>query len=133
MENRGEIVGEDSIRGIVNNFSKVIDEMNKSTIQTHGNDAIDEFFDVSLTTLKEIDEFTKDLELGKYAVWLELISDKREEVLDNITTKWNAIVADLESKPLISDDNMSSEVSPNDPSSGRVETRTNNYGVLGED
>ncbi|GKB68750.1 zinc knuckle CX2CX4HX4C containing protein [Tanacetum coccineum] len=66
----------------------------------------------------EIDKFTKDLELGKYAVWSELTSDKREEVLDNITTKWNAIVADLESKPNdtpIADDNMSSEVSPNDP------------------
>ncbi|GJW05129.1 hypothetical protein Tco_1563985 [Tanacetum coccineum] len=99
MENRGETVGKDSIRGIVNNFSKVIDEMNKSTIRTHGNDAIDEFFDVSLTILKEIDAFTKDIELGKYAVWSELTSDKREEVLDNITTKWNAIVADLESKP----------------------------------
>ncbi|GJW79069.1 hypothetical protein Tco_0140751 [Tanacetum coccineum] len=118
MENRGEIVGEDSIRGIVNNFSKVIDEMNKSTIRTHGNDDIDDFFDVSLTTLKEIDKFTKDLELGKYAVWSEMTSDKREEVLDNITTKWNAIVVDLESKPKdtpIADDNMSNEGSPNDP------------------
>nr|GEV72292.1 hypothetical protein [Tanacetum cinerariifolium] len=52
--------------------------------------------------LWEIDEFTKDLELGKYSVWSELTSDKRKEVLNNITTKWNAIVEDLEtgeSKP----------------------------------
>ncbi|GJT67131.1 hypothetical protein Tco_1018611 [Tanacetum coccineum] len=138
MESRGEtIVGEDSIQGIVNSFSKVIDGMNKSNtnhvarvdpkhdvyanpkgaafcmcyvdpvvgddtldmfsevIRTHGNDAIAEFFNVTLTTPKEIDDFNKDLELGKYVVWSELTSDKRKKVLDNITTRWNAIVAEV--------------------------------------
>ncbi|GJS09657.1 zinc knuckle CX2CX4HX4C containing protein [Tanacetum coccineum] len=49
-------------------------------------DVVAEFFDVSLITLKEIDDFTKDLELGKYAVWLEMTRDTCKEVMDNIST-----------------------------------------------
>ncbi|GJV46924.1 zinc knuckle CX2CX4HX4C containing protein [Tanacetum coccineum] len=79
-------------------------------------DVVDEFFDVSLTTLKEIDDFTKDLELGKYAVWSEMTCDTHKEVLDNISTRWNAIGAESKSKSTLSaDDNMYSEVSPNVP------------------
>ncbi|GJU33083.1 zinc knuckle CX2CX4HX4C containing protein [Tanacetum coccineum] len=58
------------------------------------------FFNVSLTTLKDIDDFTKDLELGKYAMWSEMTRDMRKEVLDNISTRWNALVAEyIHEKP----------------------------------
>ncbi|GJR20094.1 hypothetical protein Tco_0968621 [Tanacetum coccineum] len=67
-------------------------------IRTHGNDVIAEFFDVSLTTLKDIDDFTKDLEMGKYTMWSKLSSDNCKEVLANISTRWNAIVAAYENQ-----------------------------------
>ncbi|GKE35979.1 zinc knuckle CX2CX4HX4C containing protein, partial [Tanacetum coccineum] len=42
--------------------------------------------------------------------------DTRKEVLDNISTRWNTLVAECKSKGTLSaDDNMSSKVSPNDP------------------
>ncbi|GJT72152.1 zinc knuckle CX2CX4HX4C containing protein [Tanacetum coccineum] len=79
-------------------------------------DVVAKFFDVSLITLKDIYDFTKDLELGKYALWSEMTCDTRKEVLDNISTRWNALVAESKSKGTLSaDNNMSSEVSPNDP------------------
>ncbi|GJW37645.1 retrovirus-related pol polyprotein from transposon TNT 1-94 [Tanacetum coccineum] len=79
-------------------------------------DVVAEFLDVSLTTLKKIDDFTKDLELGKYAVWSEITRDAHKEVLDNISTRWNTLVAECKSKgTLNANDNMFSEVSPNDP------------------
>nr|GEU49948.1 putative reverse transcriptase domain, ribonuclease H-like domain, aspartic peptidase domain protein [Tanacetum cinerariifolium] len=64
----------------------------------------------------EIDEFTKDLESGKFAVWEVMTRDMRKKVLDKITTRWNAFVADSKSKGAQSaDENMSSDASPNDP------------------
>ncbi|GJW37647.1 retrovirus-related pol polyprotein from transposon TNT 1-94 [Tanacetum coccineum] len=57
---------------------------------------------VPLNTLRDIDNLTKaidlgkleDLELGKYAVWSEMTRDTHKEVLDNINTRWNTLVAE---------------------------------------
>ncbi|GKC53666.1 hypothetical protein Tco_1076411 [Tanacetum coccineum] len=68
------------------------------------NDVIAELFGVLLKTCKDIDDFTKGLELGKYAVWSELSRDKRKEVLDTICNMWDALVAE---KPNVMNDNFS--------------------------
>ncbi|GJR32997.1 hypothetical protein Tco_1109229 [Tanacetum coccineum] len=124
MESKGEsIVGEDSICGIVNSFSKVIDEMNKSTtnhaarvdrnLRSNFDSAIDHVwngaapmpcvpgmvnvagkFGVPLKTLEDIGKLTKGIELGKYeAVRSGMISEKRKAVMDAIFAMWDVFGA----------------------------------------
>ncbi|GJW13346.1 zinc knuckle CX2CX4HX4C containing protein [Tanacetum coccineum] len=77
MARRGEmIVGEDSIRGIANSLSKVIDKMNRSTTNHADQDLIFELIGVSLKTHKDFEDFTRNIELGKFEVSLELSDEK---------------------------------------------------------
>ncbi|GJT07614.1 zinc knuckle CX2CX4HX4C containing protein [Tanacetum coccineum] len=63
-------------------------------IMSMNGDVITELFDVSLSTPKDIDAFTSDLELGKYRVWSELTREKRQEVMNTIWSIWNTLVAE---------------------------------------
>ncbi|GKD50649.1 zinc knuckle CX2CX4HX4C containing protein [Tanacetum coccineum] len=63
-------------------------------ITSMNGDVITELFGVSLSTPKDIDAFTSDLELGKYWVWSELTREKRQEVMNTIWSIWNTLVVE---------------------------------------
>ncbi|GKB94251.1 zinc knuckle CX2CX4HX4C containing protein [Tanacetum coccineum] len=70
------------------------DTSTTNTTIGNGNASIVELFGVSLKTLVDIDDFTKDIELGKYEVWSTLPSDKRKEVMDTICAMWDTLMAE---------------------------------------
>ncbi|GKD58979.1 hypothetical protein Tco_1296488, partial [Tanacetum coccineum] len=125
---RGEmIVGENSIRGIASSFSKVIDEMNRST--TYHADKVNGISYLAATkgTLgaaindskiiepnvqtHNIDSvaalfgvsfnscIAKDLEFGKHELWSVMTKEKRLEIMDIIFSKWDALLTEAESIP----------------------------------
>nr|GEZ11243.1 hypothetical protein [Tanacetum cinerariifolium] len=49
---------------------------------------------VPLNTLGDIDNLTKDIELGKVELWSDLPSEKRMEVMETIWAMWDAFVAE---------------------------------------
>ncbi|GJZ98814.1 zinc knuckle CX2CX4HX4C containing protein [Tanacetum coccineum] len=82
------------------------------------------------TDIKDIDDFTKGIELGKYPLCLELTKEKRKEVLDTIGDIWDALVEESVTRANSSDlvvskssesinptfdNNMPSKVAPSDP------------------
>ncbi|GJU97857.1 hypothetical protein Tco_1327128 [Tanacetum coccineum] len=72
------IVSVDQIVGDATSFS----EVNAPNVQTHNNDVVANLFGVSLTTCKLIDDFTKDLESGKYAVWSKLLDGVLDDLIE---------------------------------------------------
>nr|GEZ08221.1 hypothetical protein [Tanacetum cinerariifolium] len=69
-----------------------------------------------LKNLRSVWKHSPNDELGKYALWSVMTREMRKEVLDNTSTRWNGLVAESKSKGTQSaDNNMSSEVSPNEP------------------
>ncbi|GKD72160.1 hypothetical protein Tco_1330442 [Tanacetum coccineum] len=71
-------------------------------------------FGVPLNSPKEIDEFTKDLEVGKYALWSKLTKDTRSGIIDIICNRWQTLLNMQKSTP-IGDDRLSDKASPSDP------------------
>ncbi|GKB79187.1 hypothetical protein Tco_0946082 [Tanacetum coccineum] len=71
-------------------------------------------FGVPLNSPKEIDEFTKDLEVGKYDLWLELTKETRSRIIDIICDRWDTLLNMQKSAPIV-DDSLSGKVSPIDP------------------
>nr|GEW10566.1 integrase, catalytic region, zinc finger, CCHC-type, peptidase aspartic, catalytic [Tanacetum cinerariifolium] len=65
--------------------------------------SVEAVFEVSLKTPVDIDNFTRDIESGKYEVWLKLTREQREVVLDTICSRWEAL--------LDVNDNMTSKMS----------------------
>ncbi|GKD27625.1 hypothetical protein Tco_1233839, partial [Tanacetum coccineum] len=85
----------------------------KGNNKSMNGDVIKELFCVSLTTPKDIDTFTSDLESGKYGVWLELTKEKRNEIVDTIWSIWKIFVAEI---PTVTNANtMPSKVPSSDP------------------
>ncbi|GJZ30442.1 hypothetical protein Tco_0575489 [Tanacetum coccineum] len=87
--------------------------VNAPNIQNH--DVVAELFGVSLKSYKDIDDFTKGIELGKYPLWSKLTKEKRKEVLDTIGDIWDALVEESvtranSSNPVVS--KSSESVSP---------------------
>ncbi|GJX06863.1 hypothetical protein Tco_0194795 [Tanacetum coccineum] len=70
------------------------DHSNAARLTSMNGDVITELFGVSLSTPKDIDIFTSDLEAGKYQVWSELTREKRQEVMNTIWSIWNKLVAE---------------------------------------
>ncbi|GJY23017.1 zinc knuckle CX2CX4HX4C containing protein [Tanacetum coccineum] len=98
MEDMIRMVHEINSDGVETNGScqgmfNVPSDLNKFDMRTHV-DVVAELFGVSLKTPKDIDDFTKGIELGKYKVWSELTSDKRKEVMDTICAMWDDFVAE---------------------------------------
>nr|GEY62528.1 zinc knuckle CX2CX4HX4C [Tanacetum cinerariifolium] len=62
-------------------------------------------FGVPPNFLKDIDEFTKDLEVGKYNLWLELTKETRSGITNIIWNRWDTLVNLQKSAPTI-DDNL---------------------------
>nr|GFC81317.1 hypothetical protein [Tanacetum cinerariifolium] len=58
-----------------------------SNIQTHNIDDVAKLFGVSLNTLKDIDDFVQDLQLGKHELWPLLSKEKGQEIT-NIVCNW---------------------------------------------
>ncbi|GKD28141.1 hypothetical protein Tco_1234355 [Tanacetum coccineum] len=74
-------------------------------IQYH--DVVAKLFGMSLKSFKDIDDFTKDIELGKYPMWSKVTREKHKEVLDTIGDIWDDLVEvcvarDNSSDPLVS-------------------------------
>ncbi|GJY79520.1 zinc knuckle CX2CX4HX4C containing protein [Tanacetum coccineum] len=80
----------------------------------HSIDDVTTLFGLSLNSLKDINEFTKDLKVGKNALWLELAEETRSGISDIICDRWNTLL-NLQKSALIVDDNLFSKVSPSDP------------------
>ncbi|GJU60357.1 zinc knuckle CX2CX4HX4C containing protein [Tanacetum coccineum] len=57
-------------------------------------DWITELFGISFATPKDIYTFTSNLESGKYRVLSELTRDKRQEVMNTISSMWNKLVVE---------------------------------------
>ncbi|GJS36480.1 zinc knuckle CX2CX4HX4C containing protein, partial [Tanacetum coccineum] len=53
-----------------------------------------DLFGVPLNTLGDIDNLTKDMELGKYEVWSDLPGEKHTRVMDSIWAMWDAFVVE---------------------------------------
>nr|GEU42153.1 hypothetical protein [Tanacetum cinerariifolium] len=69
--------------------------------------SVEVVFRVLLKTSVDIDNFTRDIESGKYEVWSKLTRDQREVVLDTVCSMWEALM-DV-------NDNMTSEMSLSHP------------------
>ncbi|GKC69630.1 hypothetical protein Tco_1115513 [Tanacetum coccineum] len=83
----------------------------------HSIDDVAALFGVPLNSLKDIDEFTKDLEVGKYDLWLKLTKETRSRISDIIWNRWDTLL-NFQKSALIVDDNLSSEASPSDTIAG---------------
>ncbi|GKD78268.1 hypothetical protein Tco_1340889, partial [Tanacetum coccineum] len=91
--------------------SVVTSDPNTSSIRAQV-DGVANLFGVSIKTLVDIDNFTKDLESGKYVMWSELAREKREEITDIICNWWDSILTQTESMPKgapISSDSVKSD------------------------
>nr|GEY16325.1 zinc knuckle CX2CX4HX4C [Tanacetum cinerariifolium] len=71
----------------------------------HSIDDVSTLFGVPPNFLKDIDEFTKDLEVGKYDLWLELTKETRSGITNIIWNRWDTLVNLQKSAPTI-DDNL---------------------------
>nr|GEU86492.1 hypothetical protein [Tanacetum cinerariifolium] len=74
-----------------------VSEINASNAQIFNIDVVADLFGVPLNSCKDINEFTKDLELGKYELWSELTKEKRLEITDTICNRWDALLNEYES------------------------------------
>ncbi|GJT61991.1 zinc knuckle CX2CX4HX4C containing protein [Tanacetum coccineum] len=83
-------------------------------ILIHSIDDVAALFSVPLNSLKEIDDFTKDLEVGKYDLWSKLTKEARSGITDIISNRWDTLLNMQKSVPIV-DDSLSGKVSPNDP------------------
>ncbi|GJT16019.1 zinc knuckle CX2CX4HX4C containing protein [Tanacetum coccineum] len=97
--------------------------MNRSTTNHAHHDLISELFGVSLKTLKDCEDFTRNIELGNFEVWLKLSDEKRQEVTDTLC----AMLEALKAKNL--DDRIPSKVTPSDPivQSVNINTKSTSY------
>ncbi|GKA02783.1 zinc knuckle CX2CX4HX4C containing protein, partial [Tanacetum coccineum] len=77
-------------------------------------DDVAALFGVPLNSPKEIDEFTKDLEVYKYALWSKLTKETRSGIIDIICNRWETLLNMQKSTP-IGDDRLSDKASPSDP------------------
>ncbi|GKD40134.1 zinc knuckle CX2CX4HX4C containing protein [Tanacetum coccineum] len=80
-------------------------------------------FGVPLNSPKEIDEFSKDLEVGKYALWSKLTKETRSGIIDIIYNRWDTLLNLQKSAPIV-DDSLSGKASPSDPIVQSVDINT---------
>ncbi|GJV66182.1 zinc knuckle CX2CX4HX4C containing protein [Tanacetum coccineum] len=108
----------DTLTLILMNASSVSVNMHTSSpvdeILIHSIDDVAALFSVPLNFLKEIDAFTKDLEVGKYDLWLELTKEARSRITVIISNRWDTFLNMQKSSPIVND-NLSGKVSPSDP------------------
>nr|GEW56557.1 zinc knuckle CX2CX4HX4C [Tanacetum cinerariifolium] len=64
-------------------------------------DDVAALFGVPLISLKEIDEFTKDFEVGKYALWSKLTKETRSGINDIICYRWDTLLNMQKSAPIV--------------------------------
>nr|GEU33357.1 zinc knuckle CX2CX4HX4C [Tanacetum cinerariifolium] len=102
----------------------IVESEFQSTPCTH-HDLISELFFVSLKTHKDFEDFTMNIELGKFEVWLELSDEKRQEVIDT----FGAMLEALKAENL--DDRIPSKVTPSDPIVQSVDINTKSTSYAG--
>ncbi|GKF22347.1 hypothetical protein Tco_0074669, partial [Tanacetum coccineum] len=83
-----------------------------------------------LNYLKEIDDFIKDLEVGKHDLWLKLTKDARSRITDIISNRWDTLVNMQKSAPIVND-SLSGKVSPSDPIAQAVDMNTKSTSYVG--
>ncbi|GKB48917.1 hypothetical protein Tco_0899670 [Tanacetum coccineum] len=117
--------GEALLRGVAERLNKLdpnsdrdimVSDVNAPKIRNH--DVVAELFGVSLKSYKDIDDFTKGIELGKYPVWSELTREKRKEVLDTIGDIWDGLVEESVTRANSSDLVMSKSSESVNPTFG---------------
>ncbi|GJS49268.1 zinc knuckle CX2CX4HX4C containing protein [Tanacetum coccineum] len=62
-----------------------------SNIQTHNIDDVAKLFGVSLNTLKDIDDFVQELQLGKHELWPLLSKEKGQEINRCFVTSYGSL------------------------------------------
>ncbi|GJS13016.1 zinc knuckle CX2CX4HX4C containing protein [Tanacetum coccineum] len=92
-----------------------------SNIQTYNIDDVAKLFGVSLNTLKDIDHFVQDLQLGKHELWPLLSKEKGQEITD-IVCNWYVSLSESASIPkaVPTVDDISTKASPNDPNANDI-------------
>nr|GEY38185.1 hypothetical protein [Tanacetum cinerariifolium] len=103
-------------------------EFNNSKILIYSIDDVATLFGVPLNYLKKIDDFTKDLEVGKYALWAKLIKETCSGIIDIICNRWDTLLNMQKSAPTV-DDSMSIMALPSDPivQSVDINTKSTSY------
>ncbi|GJS11397.1 zinc knuckle CX2CX4HX4C containing protein [Tanacetum coccineum] len=66
-------------------------------------DDVAALFGVPLNSLKEIDEVTEDLEVGKYALWSKLTKETCCGIIDIICNRWDTLLNMQKSAPIVDD------------------------------
>ncbi|GJR83858.1 reverse transcriptase domain, reverse transcriptase zinc-binding domain protein [Tanacetum coccineum] len=119
----------------------------KDASNVHNIDDVAKLFGVPLNTLKDIDDFVQDLQLGKHELWPLLSKEKGNEITDIVCNRYVVlsefasmqkgalIVYDLSTKASPNaDDNLSSKDSSSDPIVQSVDINTkstSNAGAAG--
>ncbi|GJX25044.1 zinc knuckle CX2CX4HX4C containing protein [Tanacetum coccineum] len=91
-------------------------------------DDVAALFGVPLNSLKEIVEVTKDLEVGKYALWSKLTKETCSGIIDIICNRLHTLLNRKKSAPIV-DDTLSDKASPSDPiaQSADINTKSTTY------
>nr|GEZ61850.1 zinc knuckle CX2CX4HX4C [Tanacetum cinerariifolium]GEZ66360.1 zinc knuckle CX2CX4HX4C [Tanacetum cinerariifolium] len=89
------------------NASNVLVNMHMSSlvneVLVHNIDDVAALFIVPLNSIKEIDDFTKDMEVGKQDLWLEVTREARSRITDIISNRWDALLNMQKSAPIVDD------------------------------
>ncbi|GJU17505.1 hypothetical protein Tco_1145471 [Tanacetum coccineum] len=67
-------------------------QIDVSNVQTHDIKDVSSLFGLPLNSYEDIDEFTKDFELGKIELWSILTKEKHDEITDILCNKWDALL-----------------------------------------
>nr|GFB50445.1 zinc knuckle CX2CX4HX4C [Tanacetum cinerariifolium] len=105
-------------------------KFNDTEILIYSIDDVVVLFGVPLNSLKEIDEFTKDLEVGKYALWSKLTKETCSGIIDIICNRWDTLLS-MQKSALIVDDSLSGKASPSDPIVQFVDINTKSTSYVG--
>ncbi|GJR76049.1 zinc knuckle CX2CX4HX4C containing protein [Tanacetum coccineum] len=91
-------------------------------------DDVATLFGLHLNSPKEIDKFTKDLEVGNNALWSKLTKETHNGIIDIICNWWDTLLNMQKSAP-IGDDSLSGKDLPSDPivQSMNINTKSTSY------
>nr|GEU29924.1 reverse transcriptase domain-containing protein [Tanacetum cinerariifolium] len=89
-------------------------EGSTSNVQSHNIDDVAKLFGVPLNTLKDINDFVQDLQLGKHELWPLLSKEKDNEITYTVCNK-HVVLSEYASMPkgAIIVDDLSTKASPN--------------------
>ncbi|GKB65935.1 hypothetical protein Tco_0927347 [Tanacetum coccineum] len=113
-----------------------------SNVQTHNINDVVKLFGVPLNSLRDIEEFVQDLQVGKHELWPLLTKEKNDEITNIVCNRYSLLSANQpkgvddvnpsrKASPIDpnADDNLPSKVTPSDPivQSVDINTKSTSY------